>query len=88
MKKKLIKILISLILVTVIWVLYEMTTISTKTINRELISFKINNIRNPQVKKLMRILDNYYASLLLIISDEAKSHFINDTLEVVSQMKY
>ena len=80
MKKKLIKILISLILVTVIWVLYEMTTISTKTINRELISFKINNIRNPQVKKLMRILDNYYASLLLIISDEAKSHFINDDI--------
>ena len=59
MQKKLIKALISLILVILIYVLYEMITISTKTVNRDSISFNLNNIRNPQVKKFMRNLDNY-----------------------------
>jgi len=77
MQMKLIKALISLILVILIYVLYEMITISTKTVNRDSISFDLNNIRNPQVKKFMRNLDNYYASFLLNISNSAKLYYVN-----------
>ncbi len=55
-----------------------MTSISTKIVNRDVLSFNLNNIRNPQVKKIMRFLDNHYASFLLLISKDAKSYYSND----------
>ena len=65
-----------------------MTSISTKIINRDLITFNLNNIRNPQIKKVMRYLDNQYASLLLKVSKNAKLYYDNtDERENFSQIK-
>jgi len=85
MKKKIIRLSILIAVFVLSFIFYEMTVISSKIINRDLITINLNNIRNPQVKKLMRLLDNYYSSILLLINEEAKSYYVNnddrDTLQ-------
>ena len=78
MKKKIIKIstIVTLSILAVIF--YEMTVFSPKTVNRDSITINLNNIRNPQIKKIMRELDNYYASLIFVLSNNAKAYLIND----------
>ena len=51
-----------------------MMSISTKYINRSIITFDINNVRNPQIKKLTRKIDNLYAVFLLNFSKNQKKH--------------
>ena len=51
-----------------------MLSISTKYINRSTISFDINNINNPQIKRLTRALDNSYSKFLLKFSPSQKKH--------------
>ena len=55
-----------------------MSSISTKIVNRDIVSISLNNIRNPQIKKLMRHLDNFYASIIFFISKDVKSYYINN----------
>ena len=78
-----------IILITVLsLIFYEMTSISTKIVNRDVFSFDINNIRNPQIKKIMRYIDNYYASFLLRIDNSAKLYLINeDNRKNLSEIK-
>ncbi len=65
-----------------------MTIISTKIVNRDLVSINLNNIRNPQIKKIMRYLDNNYASFLLAVSQNANLYYNNnDTREVLPEEK-
>ncbi len=88
MIKKKIKTPILIFILIISFILYETISISSKTINRDLVSIEINNIRNPQVKKLMRYLDSHYASFLLLISKEAKSYYINkDEREKLPEIK-
>ena len=59
------------------YIVFEMLSINSKTINRDLISLEINNIRNPQIKKMMRVVDDFYAQFLYNLSKKNKSYFIN-----------
>ena len=78
MKKNKIKIIILLITIIISYIFYEMTSISSKIVNRDLITISLNNIRNPQIKKIMRYLDNHYASLLFFTRKNAKTYNNND----------
>ena len=78
MQKKIPKTLLTVLILIISYVFFEMTSISTKTVNREVVSFDLNNIRNPQVKRIMRFLDNHYTSILLLVSKDAKSYYNND----------
>ncbi len=62
-------------LILITFAIFEMISISNKNINRDTVNFEINNIRNPQLKKVMRSLDNFYSNFLLKISSEQKKHF-------------
>ena len=52
-----------------------MTSISTKYVNKSNIAFEINNVRNPQLKKLARFLDNVYSKLYFFKSNEQRKSF-------------
>jgi len=71
---KVLKLIFLLVLLFISFVVIEMTSISTKYVNRPLITLDVNNVQNPQIKKLVRRLDNLYAIFLLKISDEQKKH--------------
>ena len=77
MKKKLLKYFLILISFLFLILIYEITIISQKTINRETISIDINNARNPQIKKILRSLDSAYTAYLLRFNKETKSYFSN-----------
>ena len=77
MKKKLFKYFLILITFLFLILIYEITIISQKTINRETISIDINNARNPQIKKILRSLDSAYTAYLLRFNKETKSYFSN-----------
>ena len=78
MIKKTFKFFLILFIIFSLFAVYEVTNISFKIINRSPISIDINNIRNPQVKKVMRYFDNSYADFLLKFDNKSKSHLINN----------
>ena len=77
MKKKLFKYFLILITFLFLILIYEITIISQKTINRDIINIDINNARNPQIKKILRSLDSVYTAYLLRFNKETKSYFSN-----------
>ena len=78
MQKKTLKFIIIFSLIFLIYIFFELTHISTKIINRNFISIDLNNIRNPQIKNLMRYLDNVYSTLLIKFDSKSKSFYLND----------
>ena len=72
--KKIAKLFLIIFLLFISFVLTEMVSISSKYINRSTITFDINNVKNPQVKKFTRTLDNLYAKLLLKFSTNQRKH--------------
>tara|TARA_A100001015_G_scaffold318573_1_gene438851 strand:- start:277 stop:2004 length:1728 start_codon:yes stop_codon:yes gene_type:complete len=78
MKKKIFKYLSILISLIILLLIYEITTVSFKTINRGVITLDINNARNPQIKKILRSIDNTYAAFLLRFDKKAKLYFSNE----------
>ena len=77
MRNRIIKTSKIILIFIISYISYEMTSFSTKIINRDLVTFNLNNIRNPQVKKIMRYVDNNFASLLLVGSSNAKLYYKN-----------
>ena len=73
--KKIIKLISIVFLLIFSLVLIEMISISTKYVNKSNVSFSVNNVRNPQIKKLVRTLDNLYAFSLVKLSKKHKEHF-------------
>ena len=71
--KKVLKLIFISVLLFISFIIISMTSISTKYVERSLISFDVNNASNPQMKKIIRKLDNLYAVYLLKISDDQKS---------------
>ena len=69
--KKIIKLITILFF---LFILIEMISVSTKYVNRSTFNFDVNNVRNPQIKKLTRKADNLYAFLLLKFSKKHKEH--------------
>ena len=76
--KKILRLLFLLLFIFIVLVFVEMTSISSKYLNRSLVSVDLNNIRNPQIKKVIRKLDNIYSVILLSLSNEQKEH-LNQT---------
>ena len=72
--KKILKYILVLILLISTFTLFEITSVSNKYINRPLITFDINNTRNPQIKKILRFMDNIYSFALLNLSKEHKNY--------------
>ena len=77
MKKKIFRFFLVFCLIFIPFVIYEVTNISSKIVNRPLISISISNVRNPQIKKLLRSFDNIYASILLKFHNESKLYYKN-----------
>lgn len=72
--KKILKLILLSVSLFIFIIVVGITSISTKYINKPLITLDVNNVKNPLIKKLVRGIDNEYALFLLKISDEQKKH--------------
>ena len=88
MIKKIKKIIFIFSIIFISLIFYEITIISTKTVNRAFIDINLNNIRNPQIKKIVRYIDNLYASILISYSNKTKLYYENkDSRENLPEIK-
>ena len=78
MKRKTFKLVWISIFIFLSIIIYEITSISFKTINRSVIEIDVNNARNPQIKKFLRFFDSIYTAVLLKFDKKTKTYFIND----------
>ena len=78
MKRKTFKLIWISIFIFLSIIIYEITSISFKTINRSVIEIDVNNARNPQIKKFLRFFDSIYTAVLLKFDKKTKTYFIND----------
>ena len=75
LKKYFLKPLYYIFIFLVIFTFYELTNINFKYINKDLITIDINNIRNPQIKKIVRYLDNNFAFYYFKFSEKKRKEF-------------
>ena len=69
------KIIFYFLLLLIIFIIFELTSIDTKYINKSKISIDANNIRNPQIKRLIRKLDNFFGDLYFSMSNTKQKEF-------------
>lgn len=74
-KHKTLSIIFFLFLIISIFLIIDMTSISTKYVNKKIITFEVNNVRNPQLKKIVRFLDNVYSQIYFFLSNNQKKNF-------------
>ena len=78
MKRKTFKLIWISIFIFLSIIIYEITSISFKTINRSTIEIDVDNARNPQIKKFLRFFDSIYTAVLLKFDKKTKTYFINE----------
>jgi len=74
-KKKIFSAVFFLFFLIILLSLIDMIAIEPKYVNQPTITFKVNNVRNPQLKKVVRFVDNLYGKIYFHISDEQKNKF-------------
>ena len=83
MIKKFTKLFLKILIITFLFVfiisIIGITRIAPEYINKPSITFDVNNVNNPQLKKIVRRLDIVYGKILLIISKKQRSHYVNDS---------
>ena len=74
-KKLIYKIPIYLIFFIFVFTLFELTSFDNKYINKKSITFNVDNVRNPQIKKIVRTIDNIGGDIYLNLSEKKKKEF-------------
>ena len=59
-KNKILSIISFLLLLITLLTLVDMLSIETKYVNQPTLNFKVDNVRNPQLKKIVKFLDKTY----------------------------
>jgi len=80
MKRYLKFFIIFLILLSSI-IFYEVISVDNRYINRSTINIDVNNIRNPQIKKIVRKIDLYVGSIYFNLSKKKQDEFYSQDLE-------
>ena len=74
---KFLKITKYLFLLIVLFIFFELTSCNNHYINKTSVSLDINNINNPQVKKLMRAVDGYLGNIYFNFSKAKQKEFFD-----------
>ncbi len=80
-KKTILKIFLYFIGLILIFILFELFSFDKYYINKSSITFNVDNVRNPQVKKIVRTVDNLGGELYLNLSKKKKDEFYEIDLE-------
>jgi quinoprotein glucose dehydrogenase len=83
---KLKKYLLYIFIIIFTFTIYELTNFNFHYVNKPLITIDINNIRNPQIKKLVRFADNYFSYYYFKFSKKKKEEFYNTNEKNLKQL--
>lgn len=84
--KKIIKFFYYVFFIIILFTIYEVTSIDNRYVNRPTISIDVNNIRNPQIKKIVRKLDSSLGNLYFSLSKKKQNEFYNQNIELYNSL--
>ena len=73
--KKSFKYFCYILILLISFIFYELISIDASYLNRNTITLDVNNVRNPQVKKIVRTVDNLLAYSYFSISKKKQREF-------------
>ena len=62
------KIILYLFLLLFVIIIYDLTSIDNKYVNRSTFTIDVNNVRNPQIKKIVRKVDLFLGTIYFNLS--------------------
>jgi len=74
-------------IILIIFLIFELINYDNKYINRSSVTIDLNNIRNPQIKKISRFIDNYLGYYYFKLSSRKQDEFFNTNLESYNKLK-
>ena len=80
-KKIILKIFLYLISFILLFTLFELLSFDKNYINKSFITFNVDNVRNPQIKKIVRTVDNLGGEFYLNLSKKKQDEFYEIDLE-------
>ncbi len=75
------KIVVYLFLFLILIILYDLTSVDFKYVNRNPITIDVNNVRNPQIKKIVRKADLVLGELYFSFSKKKQDEFYSQDIE-------
>ena len=73
------KIIFYFFLLLFVIIIYDLISIDNKYVNRSTITIDVNNVRNPQIKKIVRKADLLLGSIYFKLSKKNKENFLHKT---------
>ena len=75
---KIIKYLLFLIVLAIV---YDLTSVDFKYVNKDAITIDVNNVRNPQIKKIVRKADLFFGYIYFKLSKKKQDEFYSQDLK-------
>tara|TARA_B100000579_G_scaffold436577_1_gene462948 strand:+ start:78 stop:2096 length:2019 start_codon:yes stop_codon:yes gene_type:complete len=75
------KYLILFTILLLLIIIYDLTSVDFKYVNRNAITIDVNNVRNPQIKKVVRKIDLYLGELYFNLSKKKQDEFYFQDIE-------
>ncbi len=76
--KKIIKYFFYFLILLVVFILFELTSLDNTYVNKSSFSIDVNNVRNPQIKKIVRKLDNFFGQVYFSLSSSKQKEFFEN----------
>ena len=62
-------------------ILYDLTSVDFKYVNRNAVTIDVNNVRNPQIKKIVRRADLFFGQLYFDLSKKKQDEFYSQDIK-------
>ena len=80
MLKKFFRYLLYIVFLLFIFIIYELVSYDSSYVNKSAFSIDANNVRNPQVKKIVRTIDNLFGKFYFNLSKNKQNEFFDNQI--------
>ena len=84
--KKLIRYFIYFLILLLAFTFFELISIDNTYVNKSSFSIDVNNVRNPQIKKIVRKLDNSFGQVYFALSSSKQKEFFENDLNYYNSL--
>ena len=86
MLKKIFRYLLYVVFLLSIFIVYELVSYDSSYINKSAFSIDANNVRNPQVKKIVRTMDNLFGKFYFNLSKNKQNEFFDNQINLYNSL--
>ncbi len=84
--KKIFKYFLYLLTLLIIFTFYELVNIDSTYVNKSAFSIDVNNVRNPQIKKIVRKIDNLFGQVYFSLNKSKQKEFYENNLNYYNSL--